>query len=40
MGHSLGGAASAQVARERNDINAVVNLDADLHGERHRFHPL
>ena len=33
MGHSLGGEASAQVARERNDIDAVVNLDADLHGE-------
>jgi dienelactone hydrolase len=33
MGHSLGGVASAQVARERNDIDAVVNLDADLFGE-------
>jgi dienelactone hydrolase len=33
MGHSLGGAASAQVARERNDIDAVINLDADLLGE-------
>jgi acetyl esterase/lipase len=38
MGHSLGGEASAQVARERvasgqNDIEAVVNLDADLSGE-------
>jgi dienelactone hydrolase len=33
MGHSLGGAASAQVARERDDIGAVVNLDADLLGE-------
>jgi dienelactone hydrolase len=38
MGHSLGGVASAQVARERaangrNDIAAVVNLDADLFGE-------
>ncbi len=38
MGHSLGGEASAQVARDRvasgkNDINAVVNLDADLSGE-------
>lgn len=33
MGHSLGGEASAQVARERNDIGAVINLDADLHGE-------
>jgi len=33
IGHSLGGAASAQVARERSDIGAVVNLDADLFGE-------
>jgi dienelactone hydrolase len=33
MGHSLGGESSAQVARERNDIGAVVNLDADLGGE-------
>jgi dienelactone hydrolase len=33
MGHSLGGAASAQVARERSDIGAMINLDADLLGE-------
>jgi dienelactone hydrolase len=33
MGHSLGGAAAAEVARERSDIGAVVNLDADLLGE-------
>jgi dienelactone hydrolase len=38
MGHSLGGVSSAQVARERvangrNEIDAVVNLDADLFGE-------
>jgi dienelactone hydrolase len=33
IGHSLGGAASAQVARERDDIDAVINLDADLIGE-------
>jgi len=33
MGHSLGGESSAQVARERNDIDAVINLDADLAGE-------
>lgn len=33
MGHSLGGESSAQVARERNDISAVVNLDSNLHGE-------
>lgn len=33
MGHSLGGESGAQVARERSDIGAVVNLDSDLHGE-------
>jgi dienelactone hydrolase len=33
MGHSLGGESSAQVARQRTDIGAVVNLDADLAGE-------
>jgi dienelactone hydrolase len=33
MGHSLGGESSAQMARQRNDINAVVNLDTDLAGE-------
>ena len=33
MGHSIGGESAAQVARERSDIGAVVNLDADLHGE-------
>jgi dienelactone hydrolase len=33
MGHSLGGESSAQVARERTDIDAVINLDADLDGE-------
>lgn len=33
MGHSLGGESSAQVARNRHDIGAVVNLDADLGGE-------
>ncbi|MEZ4726948.1 MAG: hypothetical protein R3E79_07425 [Caldilineaceae bacterium] len=33
MGHSLGGASSAQVAREQNDVDAVINLDADLYGE-------
>jgi dienelactone hydrolase len=33
MGHSLGGESSAQVARERNDIGAMINLDADLAGE-------
>jgi len=33
MGHSLGGAAIVQVARDRDDIDAVINLDADLIGE-------
>jgi dienelactone hydrolase len=33
IGHSLGGESSAQVARERNDIGAVVNLDAELADE-------
>jgi dienelactone hydrolase len=33
IGHSLGGAAAAEVARRRNDIGAVVNLDADLLGD-------
>ena len=33
MGHSLGGESAAQVARERNDVDAVVNLDADMAGE-------
>ena len=33
LGHSLGGESSAEVGRERNDISAVINLDADLHGE-------
>lgn len=33
IGHSLGGAASAQIGRERTDIDAVVNLDGDLLGE-------
>ncbi|NTW98229.1 MAG: hypothetical protein HGB28_06750 [Oscillochloris sp.] len=33
MGHSIGGAEGGQVARERDDISAVVNLDGDLDGE-------
>lgn len=37
MGHSLGGASSALVARQRTDIGAVVNLDADLQGEYLRY---
>ncbi len=33
IGHSIGGAASGQLARERSDISAVINLDGDLNGE-------
>jgi dienelactone hydrolase len=33
FGHSLGGVTSAQVARERDDIGAVIDLDADPFGE-------
>lgn len=33
IGHSLGGAAAAQLGRDRKDIAAVINLDADLLGE-------
>jgi len=33
MGHSLGGASSAQLGRERNDIKAVIDLDGGLIGE-------
>ncbi len=33
MGHSLGGAAAAEVAKERANIDAVVNLDGDFLGE-------
>jgi dienelactone hydrolase len=33
IGHSLGAASSAQVARERSDIAAVVDLDSDLVGD-------
>lgn len=33
MGHSLGGAASAQTGRERNDIDAVIVLDGTMLGE-------
>jgi dienelactone hydrolase len=33
IGHSLGGSAGGQVGRQRNDIGAVVDLDADLIGE-------
>ena len=33
MGHSLGGAASVQLGRERNDISAVIDLDGSMIGE-------
>ena len=33
IGHSLGGAAVVQLGRERSDVDAVINLDADLLGE-------
>jgi len=37
FGHSLGGASSAQLARERNDIDAVINLDGSMLGEEIGF---
>ena len=33
MGHSMGGAASVQVGRERSDISAVIDLDGTMLGE-------
>jgi dienelactone hydrolase len=33
IGHSLGGAASTQLGRDRDDINAVINLDGTMLGE-------
>ncbi|MGE5678453.1 MAG: alpha/beta hydrolase family protein [Pseudomonadota bacterium] len=33
MGHSLGGAASAQLGRERSDIKGVIDLDGSLVGD-------
>lgn len=33
LGHSLGGAVGVQLGRERDDIDAVINLDGDLLGE-------
>lgn len=33
IGHSLGGASSAQLGRERDDIDAVINLDGTMLGE-------
>lgn len=37
MGHSLGGASSAQVGRERSDIDAVIVLDGTMLGEEIDF---
>lgn len=37
MGHSLGGATSAQLGRERNDIAAVIVLDGTMLGEEVGF---
>ncbi len=34
MGHSLGGATSTSVGRERSDIDAVIDLDGTMLGER------
>ncbi len=33
IGHSLGGSASVQIGREREDIEAVINLDGTMLGE-------
>ncbi len=37
MGHSLGGATSAQIGRERDDIDAVIVLDGTMLGEEIGF---
>lgn len=37
LGHSLGGAAAAQIARNRNDISAVINFDGTLLGDEVAF---
>ncbi|NLM76708.1 MAG: hypothetical protein GX173_01295 [Ruminococcaceae bacterium] len=37
MGHSLGGASSAQIGRERRDIDAVIVLDGTMLGEEIDF---
>lgn len=37
MGHSLGGASSAQIGRERDDIDAVIVLDGTMLGEEVGF---
>lgn len=33
MGHSMGGATAVQVGRERNDIDAVIDLEGTMQGE-------
>lgn len=33
LGHSLGGAASIELGREREDVDSVINLDGDMLGE-------
>lgn len=33
FGHSMGGATSVQMGRERNDIDAVINLECTMYGE-------
>ena len=33
MGHSLGGAVSVTVGRERDDIDAVIDMDGNMFGE-------
>ena len=37
MGHSLGGAASVQLGRERDDIDAVIDIDGTMLGEQLAF---
>ena len=37
MGHSLGGASSAQLGRDRKDIDAVIVLDGTMFGEKLAF---
>lgn len=37
MGHSLGGAASVTVGRQRDDIDAVIDLDGTMLGEQLKF---
>lgn len=33
MGHSMGGASSVQLGRERDDIDAVIDLEGTMAGE-------